>query len=142
MAGVSGSAYSTTDELAKAPGSSVDAGVRGFRNTFNFADAGVGGTTNPILLARVPRGATVDAIRLSSSVDASGINVIVGKTGSTNKYVTTTAGPAAGVTKRFDIVVARLADDPLTDMEEIIMTPSGNWPATGTLVSLVNVLKR
>jgi hypothetical protein len=142
MGGVTGSAYDPTDELSKAPGTSVDAGVRIFRNVFNFADAGVGGTQNPLILARLPSGVVYDEARAASDQNISGTNVTIGVVGAAAKYAAAQAGGAANVTVRFNVPVAAQDDDPLTVPTEIIMTPSANWPASGILVTKVFVSKR
>lgn len=142
MGGVSGSAYNTTDLLAKAPGTSVDAAVRSFRNVFNFADSGVGGTTNPITLARLPAGSVFVSARAASDQNLSGTNFTIGTAAAAAKYGASQAGGAANVTVRFNVPAAALDDDPLTTMTEIIMTPSANWPVSGTLVTFVDVTKR
>jgi len=142
MPGTYGSAYSSTDELVKAPGSSVDSGARVHRNVFNFADTGVGGTTNAVIAARVPRGSTVIAVRMASDQNISGTNFTVGNASAAAKYAAATAGGAADVTKRFDIKTSALDDDPLTAMEEVLITPSANWPAAGRLVAIVETVKR
>lgn len=141
MSGTYGSAFSSTDPLAKAPGATVDAGDRLHRNVFNFADAGVGGTTNPILLARVREGQFVHSARLSSDVNVSGINVTIGPLSSAAKYVAAAAGPNA-TTVSYAVKSSALDDDPLAAPEDIYATPSGNWPAAGTLVSLLVASKR
>lgn len=142
MGGLTGSAYDNNDMWQLAPGTSVDAAVRGIRNVFNFADANVGGTTNPLVLARVPRGAVPRAAMIASDQNLSGINISLGITGTAAKYAAAQAGPAANATVRPNFVIAALDNDPLTDMEEIIATPSGNWPASGTMVTWFDYTKR
>ncbi len=141
MAGTSGSAFSATDELAKAPGTTVDAANRLHRNVFDFAESGVGGTTNPLIAAKLREGVFLHRARLSSSVNCSAINVSIGITGSTAKYSAAAAGPNATTTTPV-IVSTALDDNALTAPETVILTPSGNWPATGILVSLIEVSKR
>lgn len=137
-----GSAYSDTDPLKKAPGTSVNAGARHFRNVFNFADAGVGGTQNPLCVAKLPAGVVPKGFTISSDQNISATNITVGNATTAAKYVTSTAGPAANATKRCDLVIATLAADPSTDTEEVLVTPSANWPAAGTLVVDFIVTKR
>lgn len=141
MAGVYGSAYSSTDELHRAPGTVVDAGLRRFRNVFNFADSGVGGTTTPLVAARLREGCALESVKLGSSVNVSGINISVGIAGTAAKYSAAAAGPNATRGERV-IVSTALDDDALAAPEEVILTPSGNWPASGILVSDVFASKR
>ncbi|WP_225205086.1 hypothetical protein [Novosphingobium huizhouense] len=142
MAGTDGSAYNSADALAKTPGTSVDAGVRRFRNVFNLADAGVGGTTNPLIMAIVPTGSVPMGARATCSVSLAGINLQVGIAGNVAKYATAQAGAAADTIKRFDIKATALAADPLTGAETVILTPSAAWPAAGTLVTDFEISKR
>lgn len=142
MPGVDGSAYNSTDPLSKASGITVNAKVRTYRNVFNFADAGVGGTTAALTMAKLPRGCLVVGTRYASTENLSGSNQSIGIAGATAKYAAAAAGPAAGATRRADVPVAALDDDPLTTEENVIITPAANWPATGTLVTFVDVVKR
>jgi len=142
MAGTDGSAYNLNDPLSKASGITVNAKVRTYRNVFNFADAGVGGTTAPLLCARLPRGCVVVATRYASTENLSGSNQSIGIAGTPAKYAAAAAGPAAGATRRVDVPVAALAGAPLTTEEDVILTPAANWPASGTLVTFIDVIKR
>lgn len=141
MAGTYGSAFSSTDELNRAPGTVVDAAVRRHRNVFNFADSGVGGAAAALIAAKLREGVAVQAVELHGSVDVSAINVSVGITGNTAKYVAATAGPNA-TTKRCVVKSTALDDDALAAPETVILTPSGNWPAAGILIVDVFVSKR
>lgn len=141
MATTLGTAFSATDELAKAPGTVVDAAMRRHRNVFNFADSGVGGTTNPLTAAKLREGVALESVKLTGSVDVSLINVSVGIATSTAKYCAATAGPNA-TQKDIPVKSTALDDDALTAPETIILTPSGNWPATGVLISDIFVSKR
>jgi hypothetical protein len=136
-----GSAYSATDATALAAGSLVDAGLRRHRNVFNFADAGVGGTATPLRLARPSAGTALAMVFLQSDVNASGINLSIGTAGEAAKYSAAAAGPNATRTQPI-IKIGALDDPALASAEEILLTPSGNWPSTGTLVTEVYVSKR
>lgn len=142
MPGVDGSAYNSSDPLSKASGITVNAKVRAYRNVFNFADSGVGGTTNPLVCARIPRDCVVIGFRYASDQNLSGSNQSAGIAGATAKYMAAGAGPAAGATRRADIPVAALDDAPLASEETVILTPAANWPASGTLVTILDVIKR
>lgn len=142
MPGTDGSAYNSSDPLSKASGITVNAKARLYRNVFNFADAGVGGTTNPLVCARIPRDCVVVGFRYASDQNLSGSNQSAGIAGATGKYMAAGTGPAANATRRSDIPVAALDDDPLTAEETIILTPAAAWPATGKLVTFVEVIKR
>lgn len=133
MSGVYGTAFSGTDELNRAPGTVVDAGLRRHRNVFNFADSGVGGAAAALIAARAREGCALQSIELHASVDVSAINISVGISGSTAKYVAATAGPNT-TTKRCVVKSTALDDDALGAPEELLLTPSGNWPATGILI--------
>lgn len=141
MAGVYGSNWSATDPLTNAPGSTHDAPLRTYRNVFNFADSGVGGTTNPLRIARLREGSHLEAVHIQSDQNLSGVNISGGITGDTAKYVAAAAGPNATF-QRMLVKLAALDDDAIGAMEEIILTPSGNWPASGTLVTWVHASHR
>jgi hypothetical protein len=132
MSGVYGSAFDAADATL-APGTVVDAGLRRHRNVFNFADAGVGGAIATLIAAKAREGNALQSIELHASVDVSAINISAGITGSTAKYVAATAGPNA-TTKRLVVKSTALDDDALSAPETLILTPSGNWPATGILI--------
>lgn len=142
MPGVDGSAYNSADPLSKASGITVNAKARIYRNTFNFADAGVGGTTNPLVCARIPRDCVVVGFRYASDQNLSGSNQSAGISGAAAKYMAAGAGPAAGATRRSDVPVAALSAAPLSAEESVILTPAAAWPASGTLVTFVEVIKR
>lgn len=117
-----------------ASGAVHDAGVRRFRNTFDFAVNGGGGTVNTPVVARVREGSAVSACEVSSTVNLSAINFTLGTAAEPAKYATAFAGPAAGATVRVPILPAALAADALADPEELILTPSANLPGAGILV--------
>lgn len=137
-----GSAFSATDPAKLAPGTSHDAGVRRFRNTFDLATNGGGGTAEPLKVAAVREGNCVESFSLASTVSLAAINFTVGTIGSPAKYATAQAGPAANVRQSFQLSVAMLAADALTKAEDIYLFPSAALPAAGTVVASVFSSKR
>jgi hypothetical protein len=141
MPGTYGSAYSSTDDLYKAPGATVDAGLRRIRNVFDLANAAITAQTVALLVARLREGMAVQSIEAHTDANISAINLSFGPASSNAKYVAATAGPNA-TTKRFVVKFSALDDDPLTAPEDVLVTPSGNWPAAGTLIVDTFVSKR
>jgi hypothetical protein len=142
MAIIQGSAFSATDTKKLAPGTTHDAGVRRFRNTFDLAAAGAGGTANTPKVAELREGSALCGCEISSTVSLSGINFTLGTPAEPAKYATAQAGPAAGATVRLNILPAALAADAIERPEDIILTPSGNLPGAGTVVASVFASKR
>lgn len=141
MPGVYGKALSASDDLHRAPGTTVDAAVRRHRNVFDFAEAGVGGTTTPLVAARLREGVALESIKIGSSVNVSAVNISVGTAANPTKYSAAAAGPNATRSERV-VPTTALDDDALAAPEEVILTPSAAWPSTGILVSDVFVSKR
>lgn len=141
MASSMGAAFSSTDPLKLAPGSSHDAGIRSLRNVFSFAADG-GGTQNSLKAAALREGMCVRGARISSSVDCSGFNFTIGTIADPVRYAAAFAGPAAGLQVTPTIKVAMQAMDPLAAPEDVYLFPSGNTPGAGTLVSFIDVTKR
>jgi hypothetical protein len=124
------------DKSRYASGTSHDAANRRYRNKVSLASEG-GGTANTLLAAKVREGSCIDSVSLASDVNLSGLTFTVGTVASPAKYAAAQAGPAAGATVRFAIIPAMLAMEPLTALEEIILTPSGALPAAGLMVASV-----
>lgn len=141
MADIYGKAYSSSDDLKRAPGTVVDAAARRFRNVFDLVTEG-GNTTNPLLAAKVREGVAVFEARLHSTVSLTGINFTIGTDAAPAKYGAAQAGPGAGASKTFQIPVAQLAADALTTPEDIKFFPSGALPANGTIVAEIFASKR
>lgn len=142
MPNYSGTNFSTTDPLKPSPGSSVDAGLRVHREVFNTTTHTLSGTVNGAIAAKVREGNTVLKVRMKSDANLSAINFTVGTVAAAAKYAAAQAGGAADVTKEFEIKLSALDDDPLTAPEDIIITPSANWPAGAVVVTMVEVCKR
>ncbi len=142
MPNVTGQNFSTTDPLKPSPGSSVDAGIRVHREVFNTTTHLLSGTVNGAIAARVREGNTVLKVRMKSDANLSAINFTVGNATVLAKYCGAQAGGAADTMKEFEVKINALDDDPLAVPEEIIITPSGNWPAGATVVTFVEVCKR
>lgn len=134
MANIYGNQFGS-DRAKLAQGASHDAAVRRHSNSVDLAVEG-GGTADTLIAARLREGCSVCAIDISCTTNASGITFGVGTAAAATKYGAAVTGPAAGATVRVAIPVAVL-DDILTANEEIILTPSGNLPATGILVASV-----
>lgn len=142
MAGKLGTLYSSTDPLQRAPGVFANAKDRRWRNKFNFADADLTAQTVAITLARLKKGMSPPrSISINTNANLSGINLSVGIAGSAAKYVLAAAGPNATM-QTLVMTYAGATDDELTADADIIMTPSGNWPASGGLVTNVTCSHR
>lgn len=137
-----GSAFSAIDPAKMAPGTSHDAGVRRFRNTFDLATNGGGGTTEALKVAAVREGNCVEAVNLASSVSLAAINFTIGTLASPAKYGIAQAGPAANAKVSFNLPIAALAADALLKPEDIYLFPSAALPAAGTLVASLYSSKR
>lgn len=140
MPDINGTAYSATDPLKRAPGTSVNAGVRRYRNVVNLAVEG-GGTANPILAAKLKEGVSVCAVKIHSDANLSGINFTVGSRTDAAKYAAAQAGPNV-TSKELVMKVAALAADALGAAEDVLFTPSGALPANGMIVVEVFASKR
>lgn len=141
MPDIYGTNYSASDVLKRTPGARVDAGERSFENWVNLATEG-GGTTNPFIVATAREGCKLVGIEVTGSVSLAGVNISAGIAGSTAKYAASVAGPAADVQLRMNIKASALDDDELAAPETLILTPSANWPATGTLYARAIYTKR
>lgn len=139
MALINGTQFST-DPGNMAQGTMHDAAVRRFGNDFDLAVAG-GGTTNTPVVAKLPSGVVPVSCEVSCTTNASGINFTLGTVADPDKYATAFAGPAANATVRVAILPAMLKTI-LEEPETIILTPSGNMPANGTLVASFFASKR
>lgn len=139
MALIYGDQFSS-DAASVAQGVSHDAGVRRFGNSVDLAIEGGGGQNTPIV-AKLPSGVVPVGCEVSCSTNASAINFTLGTAADPDKYATAFAGPAAGATVKVNILPAMLKTI-LTDAETVILTPSGNLPATGILVASFFASKR
>lgn len=135
-----GTTYSSSDALHRAPGTRADAGVRSTKNVFDLATL-LGGTTNLALAAKIPQGCEVTRVLVACTADASGINLKIGTSADDDKYGASAAGPNA-TTKEWLVPIATQDDAALSAPEDILITPSGNWPASGTLVTRIEYTKR
>lgn len=142
MAIVYGANFSATDTKQLSPGTSVDAAIRSSRNVFNFATNGGGGTTSTPKIANLRAGICMRGFRIGSTADCSGFNFTIGTIADPVRYCAAFAGPAAGASVTPPVKTAMLAMDPLAVAEDIYLFPSGNMPATGTLVAFTDFTKR
>lgn len=142
MANIGGTAYNLTDPLDRANGAMVNAGLRVYKNTFDLAVAGQGGGgDDPLLAAKVREGNVIDSIFMQSSANLSAVNFTIGTAADPDKYGAAQAGPNA-TAKEFVLTIAGAAQGELAAPEEIIITPSGNLPSSGVIVTRVVTSKR
>ncbi|KPH59184.1 hypothetical protein [Novosphingobium sp. ST904] len=141
MADIYGTAHSGTDPLHRPSGIVVDAGVRRFRNTINLATEG-GATTNSIIAAKVREGCAIHEVRMHSTVALTAVDFTIGTDDDPDKYGAAQAGPAAGASKTFQVPVAQLAADGLTEPDLVKFFPSAALPAAGTIVTEIFASKR
>jgi hypothetical protein len=134
-----GSAFSNADDLKRAPGTTVDAGIRRHRNVFDLSVDG--GTSEALKIGHLREGTVISSIKMHTGANLSAINFSAGNASATAKYAAAQAGPNA-VTKELQLTITALDDDPLTAPEEVLLTPSGNLPSAGTLVVDLFVSKR
>lgn len=133
-----GSQFSATDGLKKSDGSSHDAGLRSFKNSFDLTVDG--GGVEPLKIADLPSGCVVESILVRSDQNLSAINFTVGTAASAAKYAASAAGPNATAATLYPPLAIALTAT--TGREEIFLTPSGNMPSTGTLHVRVHASKR
>ena len=145
MAQSNGANFGGGDPAKLASGTRHDAGIRLFENKFDLEsdDDAAGGTSNTLLVAKIREGCKIShGGYLSSTANLSGINFTLGTAADPDKYATAFAGPAANATVTIPVLPAMLAADPLSTPEDLILTPSGNLPAAGTVVAAVTAAKR
>lgn len=135
--------FDPTQPNKLANGAKVNAGLRAYEKVFDLATDSVpaGGTTNPLHAARLPKGAKFKHITVTSTANVSGINITVGTAAAADKYVAAAAGPNA-TTSVYHVKPAAASDDELTAPEDVLITPSGNWPGTGKVIVTTWVSKR
>lgn len=141
MADIQGTAFSSSDPAALAPGTSHDAGTRRHRNTVSLATEG-GGGQNAFIAAKVREGNCISSASFSADVNLSAINFTLGTDADNAKYGAAFAGPAANAHVAIVLKVSALAMDPLDKPETIKLYPSGALPAAGLLVASVFTSKR
>ena len=135
MPNIQGKNFSAVDDLKMASGTNHNAGVRRFGNSADLATEG-GGTADPIKVCVLPVGTVFDELKMAASVDLSALTFTLGTAAEPAKYMTATAGPNAAIKSGMGLPAKR-AMDPLAYDEELILTPSGNWPAAGTIEASV-----
>lgn len=126
------------DGAVRAAGESHNASLRTYDNKVALATEG--GTSQAIKIADIGPGTCLQEIDIFCSQDISAINFTVGTAADADKYLTTTAGPNATI-KTSQVLIA-LQLEPTTEREEIFLTPSGNMPSTGTLVTRIRASHR
>lgn len=124
-----GSAYSGTDDKFLSPGQSVNAAMRAHMNVFNLAVDG--GTSEPLKLAYIGPGNVPIHFVIETGANLSGVNFTIGTPADPDKYGTAVAGPNATTQVRYPLLA--LGVTPTSEGEEIILTPSGNLPSSGTI---------
>lgn len=139
MALIYGKQFSS-DARDMAEGTIHDAGVRRFGNSVDLAVEGAS-SQNTLIVGKLPSGVVVSGAEVSCTTNASAINYTLGTVADPDKYATAFAGPAAGATVRVPILPAML-QTLLEEPETVILTPSGNQPATGILVASIFASKR
>lgn len=124
-----GSAFSATDTLARAPGSSQNAQVTAFANVFDLAVDG--GTSEALKCATLPPGFVPLRMTIDSGANLSGINFKLGTPTDDDAYLAAVAGPNATVQERH--ILLALGVTPLDEAVDALLTPSGNLPGAGTI---------
>lgn len=133
-----GTAFSGTDDLARASGTSHNAAKRGYKNYFDLAAQG--GTAEALKIADVGPGCVIDEIRIETDANLSGVTFKIGTATDDDKYGTAVAGPNATVQIRYPLLALKL--DATTEREEIILTPSGALPGAGGIRTTVTASHR
>lgn len=133
-----GSAFSATDTLMKAPGQSHDAALRVFTNVFDLAVDG--GTSQALKLAAVGPGVVIKHVDIETDANLSGVTLKVGTATDDDAYGAAAAGPNATQQRKY----APLANGVAATSEgtDILLTPSGNLPSSGTIRTTVYASKR
>lgn len=119
---------------AKAKGTVHDAAVRAYEKVFNLATDGdaAGGTANVLHCGRVREGSKPMFFTIASTANLSALTFKIGTPADDDKYGTGIAGPNVATVLAHALAAAQ-DDDALTAPEDIIVTPSGNLPASGTI---------
>lgn len=133
-----GSQFSGTDTLKRAAGESHNAAARVYKNSFALATDG--GTSEPLKIAALAAGDVLDEVLIDTDANLSGITFKIGTPDDDDKYGAAAAGPNATTQTRR--VPLALALTPVTEAEDIILTPSGNIPGAGTIVTKVTASHR
>lgn len=128
-----GTAFSGTDDLARASGTSHNAANRAYKNQFDLATQG--GTAEALKIADIGPGCVVDSIRIETDANLSGVNFKIGTTTDDDKYGTAAAGPNATVQIRYPLLSLGLAAT--TEREEIVLTPSAAIASSGSIRTTV-----
>jgi len=124
-----GSAFSATDPLRLAPGTSHNAKRYSHCNFINLVTDG--GTTEDIKIAQIGPANQIEEIWIEASGNLSTINFQIGTPSNPSKYGPAAAGPNA--TRQVRLPPITLGIALTTETEEIIITPSGALPSTGTI---------
>jgi hypothetical protein len=124
-------------------GTDTDAALRVIRNRFNLSTDTdpAGGTSNRLYIGRLPQGCVPRSVRIMTDANCSAINLTVGTTASAAKYMASAAGPNATQSLPVMPIAAQMADA-LTAYEDVYVTPSGNWPASGQIAVSMDFSKR
>lgn len=119
------------DGQGRAPGTSVNAAIRVYREVFNLANVV---TTDDLVLAKPRNGDVLLGWKITGSVDLSGMTMSIGNEASAVVYMTANAGPATpGIPKEVGLASA-IDDGPLPEAIEILGRLGGTVPAAGILV--------
>lgn len=117
-----------------------NAGTRIFDNTFDMADEG--GSADPILIAKVREGTKLQSIAMQSDQNLSAINFTIGTLADPDAFGSAQAGPAANAKKELLLNIATASGTGFDVPTDIYLTPSGNMPGAGTLVTKTLISKR
>lgn len=134
-----GSAFSATDLDRRAPGQSHAAGLRVSKNTFALADDG--GTSEALVVARLAAGDVIDEIKIESDQNLSGLTFKAGTAADDDAIKGATTGPAANAAVVFQPLIAN-GVTPLAAATEVLLTPSGNIPSSGSIRVTVYASRR
>jgi hypothetical protein len=124
-----GIAFSGTDDLARASGTSHNAAERSYKNFFDLATQG--STAESLKIADVGPGCVVDAIRIETDANLSGQTFTIGTIADPVKYGAAVAGPNATSVVRYPPLARKL--DATTDREEVFLFPNGAIAAAGSI---------
>lgn len=124
-----GSAFSGTDARKQAPGEYHNAALRRYTNLFDLTVDG--STSEALKIADIGPGFVMHSILIDTDVDCSARTFAIGISGSTAKY--SAAATAPNATQQVRYPKMSLGVTPSTAREEILLTPSGAIPATGSL---------
>ena len=127
------------DGQARAPGTSVNAAMRVHREIFDLSLLAAG---DDIVLSKPRNGDVVLGVKITGSVDISGMTFKIGTLADDDHYMTAVAGPATpGVPKEVGLA-SGIDDEALDDATEILCRLGGTVPGAGTIVTQTIVSHR